>query len=167
MTKKPNLTIDDIARELGVSKTTVSRAISGKGRIGANTRDKIIAYANKHNYRPSAAAQGLAQRCTRNLLLVLPDSDSPQLRRMMRSIWEQANQHGYSIVLCYANSVGKAALIRALDNRKVDGVILASDSSSFADILRKRQIPFAAADHCGELLQKLQQNSKSQSGQIG
>ena len=167
MTKKPNLTIDDIAHELGVSKTTVSRAISGKGRIGADTRDKIIAYANKHNYRPSAAAQGLAQRRTRNLLLVLPDSDSPQIRRMMRSVWEQANQHAYSIVLCYANSVGKAALIRALDNRKADGVILAADSASFTDLLRKRQIPFATAEDCGALLQKLVQKCESQSGQIG
>ena len=38
------LTIDDIARELRISKTTVSRAISGKGRIGQETRDKVLRY---------------------------------------------------------------------------------------------------------------------------
>ena len=43
MTIKPSLTIDDIARELGVSKTTVSRAISGKGRISAATRERVQA----------------------------------------------------------------------------------------------------------------------------
>ena len=37
-------TIDDIARELGVSKTTVSRAISGKGRIGQATRERVLAF---------------------------------------------------------------------------------------------------------------------------
>ena len=37
-------TIADIARELGVSKTTVSRAISGKGRISAGTRDKVLTF---------------------------------------------------------------------------------------------------------------------------
>ena len=42
--QKQNLTIDDIARELGVSKTTISRAISGKGRIGAETRAKVLDY---------------------------------------------------------------------------------------------------------------------------
>ena len=41
MSFKQNLTIDDIARNLGVSKTTVSRAISGKGRISAATRERI------------------------------------------------------------------------------------------------------------------------------
>ena len=41
--EEKNLTINDIAEELGVSKTTVSRAISGKGRIGAETRKKVLA----------------------------------------------------------------------------------------------------------------------------
>ena len=42
--EKKIYTIDDIARELGVSKTTVSRAISGKGRIGQATRDRVLAF---------------------------------------------------------------------------------------------------------------------------
>ena len=45
--EEKNLTIKDIAEELGVSKTTVSRAISGKGRIGAETRKKVLAYIEK------------------------------------------------------------------------------------------------------------------------
>ena len=65
MTIKPNLTIDDIARELGVSKTTVSRAISGKGRISAATRERVQAYIEKHNYKPNASAKSLAESlCT-------------------------------------------------------------------------------------------------------
>ena len=166
MTKKSNLTIDDIARNLGVSKTTVSRAISGKGRISADTRNKIIAYANKHHYRPSASAQGLAQRRTHNLLLVLPDADSSNIRHTMRSVWEEANNHGYSILLCYACSSGKTALLRTLDNRKADGVLLAVADAALEQLLTKRQIPFASAKSCGALIQKLQDNSESQSGQI-
>ena len=42
-------TIDDIARELGVSKTTVSRAISGKGRIGQATRERVLAFIKEHD----------------------------------------------------------------------------------------------------------------------
>ena len=158
MTKKSNLTIDNIARDLGVSKTTVSRAISGKGRIGTETRNKIIAYANKHHYRPSAAAKSLAERRNRNLLLVLPDIDSPSIRRTMRSVWEEANRYGYSILLCFACSSGKAALVHTLDNRKADGVILAVEDASLAELLTKRQVPFAGANACKELLEKLQDN---------
>ena len=70
--EEKNLTINDIAEELGVSKTTVSRAISGKGRIGAETRKKVLAYIEEHNYRPNVIAKGLAQNKTYNLGLALP-----------------------------------------------------------------------------------------------
>ena len=60
--KKGNvITISDVAEALGVSKTTVSRAISGKGRIGEATRQKVLAYIEEHDYKPNVIARGLAQ----------------------------------------------------------------------------------------------------------
>ncbi|MBQ9930665.1 MAG: LacI family DNA-binding transcriptional regulator [Oscillospiraceae bacterium] len=156
---KKNITIDDIARDLGVSKTTVSRAISGKGRISAATRNKIMDYAARFNYRPSAAAKGLAERRTRNLMLVVAEH-APQ--RLLRSIWEEATRQEYHILLCYAGKDGKAALLRALDDRKVDGVLLAVEDAGLLQQLQQRQIPFASPHNCRELLQKL----NSGSGQI-
>ncbi len=74
MTDDKNLTIGDIAEELGVSKTTVSRAISGKGRIGEKTREKVLRYIKEHDYRPNVIAKGLAQSRTYNIGLVIPGS---------------------------------------------------------------------------------------------
>ena len=54
--EKKIYTIEDIARELGVSKTTVSRAISGKGRISQATRDRVRAFIKEHDYRPNVVA---------------------------------------------------------------------------------------------------------------
>ena len=51
------MTIDDMARELGVSKSTISRALSGKGRIGEETRLKIINYAQEHDFIPKKSAR--------------------------------------------------------------------------------------------------------------
>ena len=157
---KKNLTIDDIARDLGVSKTTVSRAISGKGRIGAATRSKIMDYAAQFNYRPSAAAKGLAESRTWNLMLVISEN-APQ--KLQRRIWEEATRQAYHILLCYATKDGKAALVRALDNRKVDGVILAVEDDGLAKLLVERQVPYATVNTYRELLQKLNPGS----GQIG
>ena len=56
-----NITISDVAEALGVSKTTVSRAISGKGRIGAATRKRVLEYIQEHDYKPNVIARGLAQ----------------------------------------------------------------------------------------------------------
>ena len=55
--QKDRITITDVAEALGISKTTVSRAISGKGRIGAETRARVLDYIEKHNYKPSVIAK--------------------------------------------------------------------------------------------------------------
>ena len=59
--EKSKMTISDVAEALNISKTTVSRAISGKGRIGAETRRRVLEYIEEHNYKPSVIAKGLAQ----------------------------------------------------------------------------------------------------------
>ena len=149
MVKKHNLTIDDIARELGVSKTTVSRAISGKGRISQATRERIQAYIEETNYRPSAAAKSLAESKTYNVALVIPRSlfklDMPFTRKSMTAICEEAFLQDYSILLCLSTDDNPASLLRALDNRKVDGVILSrtTENDNLPDILYQRGIPFA------------------------
>lgn len=149
MQKKQNLTIDDIARDLGVSKTTVSRAISGKGRISTATRERIQAYIQKTNYRPSAAAKGLAESRTYNVALVLPRSlfklDMPFIRKSMTAICEEAFLQDYNILLCLSTDDNPASLLRTLDNRKVDGVILSRtvEDDPLVDILDQRGIPFA------------------------
>lgn len=149
MTQKQNLTIDDIARELGVSKTTISRAISGKGRIGAETRARVLDYIEKCNYRPSAAAKGLAESRTYNLALVLPKSfiklDLPFVRMSMSAICEEAFLHDYNVLVCLSTDENPDSLLRTLDNRKVDAVILSRtvENDMLVDILTKRGIPFA------------------------
>ena len=68
-----NITIADVAEALGVSKTTVSRAISGKGRIGEATRERVLAYIEEHDYQPNVIAKGLAQSKTFNICVVMPE----------------------------------------------------------------------------------------------
>ena len=52
-----NITIADVAEALGVSKTTVSRAISGKGRISEATRQRVLNYIDEHDYKPNVIAR--------------------------------------------------------------------------------------------------------------
>ncbi|MBP3305919.1 MAG: LacI family DNA-binding transcriptional regulator [Oscillospiraceae bacterium] len=149
MPQKQNLTIDDIAHDLGVSKTTVSRAISGKGRISEATRSKIMEYVEQRNYRPSAAAKGLAESRTYNLALVLPKSfirmDLPHVRHSMNAICEEAFIWDYNILICLSTEEFPESLLRTLDNRKVDGVILSrtAEGDALVDVLKDRGIPFA------------------------
>ena len=144
-----NLTIDDIARELGVSKTTVSRAISGKGRISEATRARVQEYIQIHHYHPNAAAKSLAESRTYNIALVLPRSfiklNQAHVHQSMNAICEEAFLHDYNILLCLSTDDVAPSLLRTIDNRKVDGVILARTVAGdpLVDILHKRGIPFA------------------------
>lgn len=148
MTIKQTMTIDDIARDLGVSKTTVSRAISGKGRISAATRERVQAYIEEHNYRPNAAAKGLAESRTYNVALALPKDfvrlDIPFVRQSMSAICEQAFLMNYNVMVCLSTDES-SPLIRTLDYRKVDGVILTRtvENDRLVEILSQRGIPFA------------------------
>ena len=101
--EKKIYTIEDIARELGVSKTTVSRAISGKGRIGQATRNRVLAFIKEHDYRPNVVARGLAQRKTYNIALLMPKdyvaTEFLFFKDCMNGICEVASAHDYDIII--------------------------------------------------------------------
>ena len=138
MPTKANLTIDDIARELGVSKTTVSRAISGKGRISAATRERVHAYIETHHYKPNASAKSLAERRTCNLALVLP-RNAALLQEALYAVTDEAFAHNYNVILCLSDS----QLLQTLDHRKADGVLLlCTGEEDQTALLTRRGIPY-------------------------
>jgi DNA-binding LacI/PurR family transcriptional regulator len=143
------ITINDIANELGVSKTTVSRALSGKGRIGAETREKILAYINEHGYRPNLIAKSLAVSRTFNIAVVLPTdtevNEVPFFQTCLHSITTTVTERDYDVVLSVTTGQNISALKRLIRNHKVDGVILTrllSDDKAVA-FLKESGIPFA------------------------
>lgn len=146
--EKKDITIADVAEALGVSKTTVSRAISGKGRIGKETRKRVLEYIEEHDYKPNAIAKGLAQSKTYNICVVMPRDyevvDWNFFQRCLFGIQEMAETVGYDILLtmCQMNDI--SSLERIVANHKVDGVILMRTFLEDAQIefLQQKNIPF-------------------------
>lgn len=141
-------TIDDIAKELGVSKTTVSRAISGKGRLSAETRAKILAFIEEHNYRPNAVAKSLAKSRTYNLGMVLPGNYSATeptfFQECMGGICEVASENDYDVLISMADRQSTTQLERIINNHKVDGVIVTRSTmrSPVIALLKEKNVPF-------------------------
>lgn len=142
------ITITDVAEALGVSKTTVSRAISGKGRIGAQTREKVLEYIKEHNYKPNALAKGLAQLKTYNIGVVLPEDytlvDLPFFQTCLMGISEMAVSMDYDILLTMGRENDCSQLIRMVDNHKVDGIILMRTFTKdrYIEYLKQSRLPF-------------------------
>ena len=143
-----NITIADVAETLGVSKTTVSRAISGKGRISEATRQRVLNYIDEHDYKPNVIARGLAQSKTFNLCVVMPSNyalvDLPFFQEVIAGIQEIAAMNEYDILLCICEENDVSSLERILRNGKVDGVVLLRTFLHDAQIklLCQKKIPF-------------------------
>ena len=149
-TGRQRMNISSIAAELGISKTTVSRAISGKGRVNEATRARVQEYIRLHHYQPSMLARGLAENRTYNIAMVISRQfstlDLPFLRKSMSAIYELASQNDYDVLLTMVGERETAPMTRLLNNRKIDGAILTRtlESDPLIPILKASGLPFVA-----------------------
>ena len=150
------ITIDDIARALGISKTTVSRAISGKGRVGLETKKKVLEFIEEHDYKPNMMARALASQKTFNIGVVWPDDynavDLPFFQRCMIGVSEVTSSYGYDIVVSLITGDDISGLKRLIDNHKVDGIILTRTlvNDKPAKFLKESGIPFVTVGSCDD-----------------
>ena len=144
------LTINDVAEQLGVSTSTVSRAISGKGRIGSATRKRVLDFIEEHDYHPNSSAKSLAQSKTNNIAILIPEVSTlvaqPFFYMCMCGVNEVAQARGYDMFVVPTSGQDTSNLKRLLDNEKVDGVILGNThrDDAFAKFLQSRRFPFVA-----------------------
>ena len=149
-----NITIGDIAEELGLSKTTISRAISGKGRIGETTKIRVQEYIREHNYKPNVIAKGLAQSKTYNIGIILPVdanlTEIPFFQSCLMGICEAAASLDYDVVVTTVTEDDITLLKRLIDNQKVDGVVLTRSlvNDVPAKYLKETGVPFVVIGSC-------------------
>lgn len=142
------LTISDIAKALGVSKTTVSRSISGKGRIGTETKERVLEFIEKHNYQPNVIAKGLAQSKTYNICVAYPTdcavTELPFFQKSLIGIVQRAAKEQYDILIAMVSNTDISQLKRIIQNNKVDGVIILRTliDDSCVKFLKQSDIPF-------------------------
>lgn len=120
------MTLEEMAKELGVSKSTVSRALSGKGRIGEDTRKKIVDFA-RHQTTELQREQSAAAP-TRNLGVVLPAdvylNGGPYFQECILGICETATFLDYDVLITTGTANDISGLRTLVERDKVDGIIL-------------------------------------------
>lgn len=121
------ITLADIAKSLGVSKMTVSRAINNDPKIKAETRERVMQVARQMNYRPNHYARGLATNRSYLLGFVVPDLMHSYYAEIAKAVESIARPAGYEILLCTTeeNAAKEVAEVAALRHR-TDGLIIAS-----------------------------------------
>ena len=126
--ERKKITSQDVAREAGVSRQTVSRAINDRTEISPETRSRILAIVERMGYRPSSIARGLATQRTRTIGLVIPDVANPFFSEVARGAEQTAYAEGYTVFLCNTdeNPDRELAILNLLEEQRVDGVVLCS-----------------------------------------
>lgn len=120
------MNIYDIAKEAGVSISTVSRVLNNKGNVNENTRKKVEEVLQKNNYTPSAIARGMVSKSMRTVAVLTVDIRVPHYARTAYTIEREFSRRGYEVTLC--NTGGELEetekYLRTVVEKKVDGIVL-------------------------------------------
>lgn len=122
------VTIADVAKRAGVSKTTVSHALSGKRPVAPETRARIIQVIEELGFHPNQLARSLRIQQTQLVALIIPDITNPFYPVLARGLQDALKEQGYSMILCNTDSLlqQEMAFVGEAIHRKVDGIALAS-----------------------------------------
>ena len=142
--------MQQVADSLGVSKQTVSAAINGKPGITAETRERVLAACERLGYLPDFTARSLATGRTSTIGLIVSDTSSPFIGRLVVIAEDYAHSCGYSLVIynTHDDVERESAYFQDAMQRRVDGVVFisATDHCPGLDILRTAGIPAVAID---------------------
>ncbi len=144
------LTLEDIARLSGVSRSTVSRVINAHASVKEETRQKVLQVIQNVNFQPNLAARGLAAGRTNIFGLVIPASvayifTNPYFLILIQGVTAACNAHNHSIMLWLSEAEYKRRTIsEILHNGLVDGVIVASTlmEDPLVVSLKESKMPF-------------------------
>lgn len=126
-------TIKDIAKELNISVSTVSRALRDTYDVNKETREKVLAMARELRYRPNFNATGLVKGGrSHNLAVILPSVTNYYFSTVITGIQEIAYQHDFNIILHVTNdsSERELAIVQNLAMSSLDGLLVSVSSSS-------------------------------------
>ena len=150
------ISITDIARELDVTPSTVSRALNGDPRISDKTRDSVLELARERGYRPNPLAKGLISRKTYNIGLIIPEFTHHFFNQVLRGIESLAVAKGYHLVICTSDNdyVKEKKSVQTLLDLRVDGFLIALGNNTqnfdhFQDIL-SFEVPLVLIDRICE-----------------
>jgi len=150
--------IKDIARLVGVSHSTVSRALHNSPLVTRATAEEIQKIAREVGYRASAVARGLVTRKTRTIGVVVTTVTDPWVGEVLSAIELAANDHGYSVFLADSNAdpAREKSVVQSFAERRVDGIVVTSSrvGALHTPMLSQMMVPIVLINnqHPGEFV---------------
>ncbi len=123
---KTKITIKDIANELGISTSTVSRALKDNPKISKETRERVQAFADLYNYKPNTLALKLRNNKTMTIGIIIPEIVHHFFSKVISGVEKIANEKDYNVMVCLSNeSYEKEVLnMQMMVDGNVDGLLV-------------------------------------------
>lgn len=137
-------TIKEVAKLAGVSTSTVSRTLSQKVPVDAETRGRVLDAVRRLGYRPNRLAKGLKEGGSKTLALIVPDIVNPFFPNMVKCVQKCALERKYSLILCDSAGDRRQELrhVEAMRSHYVDGVLfIGVRGGERARLLREQGVP--------------------------
>lgn len=130
--RKREVTVADVAREAGVGKATAARALGNYGAVSEAVRDRVLAAAERLDYRPNELARSMNTGKSKTIGVIVGDIENGYFGLAMRGISDAVTGAGYDVVLINTSEDVRAEVdaVRVLLDKRVDGMIV-SPASSF------------------------------------
>ncbi len=123
---KRKVTLKQIAKELDVSISTVSKSLRDSSEISEDTRLKVQAFAKLYNYKPNNIALSLKNQRTKTIGIIIPEIVHHFFATVISGIEQIANENGYTVIVCLSNESFTKEVINMemLANGSIDGFII-------------------------------------------
>jgi LacI family transcriptional regulator len=123
---KRKVTLKEIAKELDVSISTVSKSLKNSLEISEDTRQKVQAFAKLYNYKPNNIALSLKNRKTKTICIIIPEIIHHFFATVISGVENVANENGYNVIVCLSDeSFDKEVInMEMLANGSIDGFIM-------------------------------------------
>jgi LacI family transcriptional regulator len=123
---KRKVTLKQIAKELDVSISTVSKSLRNSLEISEDTRQKVQAFAKLYNYKPNNIALSLKNKKTKTICIIIPEIIHHFFATVISGVEHVANENGYNVIVCLSDeSFDKEVInMEMLANGSIDGFIM-------------------------------------------
>lgn len=125
--RSQSVTINDVAREAGVSKSSVARVLAGRGSASPRTQQAVHEAAKRLGYRPNALAKAMVSGSTKTIAAVLPDVANPFFSAALRGLTDAARSAGFEVLVANTDNDPdvETRSIELLTEKRVDGFVIA------------------------------------------
>ena len=148
MNANPHVTLADIAREAGTSASTASRALSGRGYVSEDARQRLRDAADRLGYVPNASARALKQRTSRVVGVAVSDLGNQFYANLAAGIEQTLREAEYQMVLVSDNSDRdqEVACARTFLAMRAAGMIITPADGAAAGLLARHGLPVVEVD---------------------